>query len=143
VDSHHDLGVNSPSHERVTYRKATTCAPLQTTAYAQQINGSDVLTEVPEDTLLPYFYGRFGTNWTYEYNEHTIIDGIGYTIQYGSYLIVEQITDQAVLFNHSLNLKAHGSRFPLSTVLTLTLRSFSSPPMPSNSKLPLTTPSSA
>ena len=77
IDSHADLGINAPKHDRVTFQKVTTCAPLHQKNFATIAYGSPG-TVTENDTFINYNYGPMvgGTgygivsNYTYEYNMH-------------------------------------------------------------------------
>jgi hypothetical protein len=43
VDSHHNLGVNTPENERLQYRKVTTCSVLRLKDYFEERNNSGVV----------------------------------------------------------------------------------------------------
>lgn len=54
VDSHVDLGINTPPGNRVTYQKINTCSPVHSTPFARIINTSntdEALYWPPETTL--------------------------------------------------------------------------------------------
>ncbi|KAL8819482.1 MAG: hypothetical protein Q9223_002094 [Gallowayella weberi] len=80
LDSHRDLGINAPSSDRVQYRKITTCSPIHFSAYVVEVNNTNQKTNG---------YRRFNimlgevfdiTNYTLQYNLHTLADGIGYAL---------------------------------------------------------------
>ena len=48
VDSHTMLGINTPVKERLTYRRVTTCAPLTTEGFVDNI--TDTMTKISENT---------------------------------------------------------------------------------------------
>jgi hypothetical protein len=81
MNSHYDFGINTPTHERVTYRKVATCAPLHTTGFVRSVNESEPAQQTSDGTILQYFYGPSDTNWTYVYYTHSRQDSIGYTVQ--------------------------------------------------------------
>ncbi|KAL9114976.1 MAG: hypothetical protein Q9227_001219 [Pyrenula ochraceoflavens] len=92
IDSHALLGINAPKHDRIIYKKVSTCAPLHTKGYAQVLNvtateNTDLGKE--GDTIVEYYYGKLlGTyyktkdnvlsNYSYVYNTHASMDGVGY-----------------------------------------------------------------
>jgi hypothetical protein len=61
IDSHEDLGINAAPHDRLTYRKRTTCAVL---------NGTGLVIDSANSTPLNIAYANFGysqvqgSNWT-------------------------------------------------------------------------------
>jgi hypothetical protein len=65
VDSHHDLGVNTPENERLQYRKVTTCSVLRLKDYFEESGNSSGLVRVN--------YGPTTTsgNYTFELNIKT------------------------------------------------------------------------
>ena len=72
IDSHHDLGVNAPSSDRLSYRRLTTCAVLNSTGYLVEVadagnstNGTSALT-----TTYAYYGPKTYTsdNYTYSYS---------------------------------------------------------------------------
>ncbi|KAL8811575.1 MAG: hypothetical protein Q9200_001692 [Gallowayella weberi] len=84
LDSHRDLGINAPSSDRVQYRKITTCSPIHFSAYVVEVNNTNQKTNG---------YRRFNimlgevfdiTNYTLQYNLHTLADGIGYALSIAS-----------------------------------------------------------
>ena len=83
VDSHDVLGINAPQDERITYRKVTTCAPIHTTGYVEFWNNTNVGEVTYDDTFQQFFFGPIVdvSNYTYEYNEHTHYDNIGYGLE--------------------------------------------------------------
>ena len=77
IDSHHDLGINAPPEDRVTYQRRTTCAVLNGTGYissrqAQPDNASPDNYDVdvnPQNISFAY-YGQSlleETPWTFDY----------------------------------------------------------------------------
>ncbi|KAI9741904.1 MAG: hypothetical protein M1834_000293 [Cirrosporium novae-zelandiae] len=82
IDSDKVLGINAPRHERITYRKKTTCAPLRTGKYATKINATEDDGAYPGDTLYRWWMGPIADvqNYSYEYNLHTAVDSVAYGI---------------------------------------------------------------
>lgn len=86
IDSHTDLGVNTPRSDRVKYRKKTSCAILERDAYLFQMNVTTNQSLSQDrigragDTIDFWKYGNQsgGLNWTFSYNQHAILDQIGY-----------------------------------------------------------------
>lgn len=72
IDSHTALGINAPMKDRLQYRKVTVCSPLQTKGYRITINDTDINSPTYNDTLIQFFYGPFGGNYTYEYNKASL-----------------------------------------------------------------------
>lgn len=67
IDSHVDLGLNAPPHERIMFRRISTCAPLRT-------DGHRILYHSPVTNLnySRYYYGpavAISDNFTFEYPE--------------------------------------------------------------------------
>lgn len=85
IDSHADLGINTPERARITVQKVTTCAPLHQKNFATISYGSPG-TVAENDTFINYNYGPFVgggdygviTNYTYQYNTHAEYDNFGY-----------------------------------------------------------------
>ena len=77
IDSHHDLGINAPPEDRVTYQRRTTCAVLNGTGYissrqALPDNASpdNYNVEVSAQNISFAYYGRSileETPWTWNY----------------------------------------------------------------------------
>jgi hypothetical protein len=86
IDSHLDLGINAPPRDRITYRKITTCSPIEAEPFVQVVNSSetDEAGVWLNGTILDrFFFGPvagLGDAWTYEYNEFAPLDGFGYQI---------------------------------------------------------------
>lgn len=85
INSHTDLGVNTPESNRIGYRKKTSCALLERNAYLFQKNvtaSPQGTIGRPGDTLDFWQYGTVssGFNGTFMYNEHTILDQTGYAL---------------------------------------------------------------
>jgi hypothetical protein len=73
IDSHYDLGVNTPGKERLKYRWVTTCSILREKGY------NDVNDATPFAT---WNYGPFlSHNSTFIYDKQSIRTGIGYTVK--------------------------------------------------------------
>lgn len=83
IDSHAVLGINAPEHERVTYRKVTTCSPIHLRGREQDWNNTNKGAGTYGETFQRFFLGPMVdiSNYTYEYNEHTAYDNIGYTLK--------------------------------------------------------------
>lgn len=74
IDTHDHLGINAKPDDRLQYRRVTTCAVLNDTAYVTNWNGdvvsSDLSLKPPPETA----YANYGpdlykhTNWTYAYS---------------------------------------------------------------------------
>ncbi|TKA30936.1 hypothetical protein B0A54_14544 [Friedmanniomyces endolithicus] len=105
MDSNDALGLNSPKGERITYRKVTTCAPIHIGQnYGRgtiETGGgqfqdpvvylymgsmvADGVVRTPSCailaiTLLLSFNGQMLANYTYRYNEHSLVETNGYTL---------------------------------------------------------------
>jgi hypothetical protein len=76
VDSHLDLGVNARPEDRIKYRRVTTCAPIHAKQWARVANDS-VHGEVVYIDAGP----ASPSNFTFSYNVHTGVDGVGYTLR--------------------------------------------------------------
>ncbi|KAI9788688.1 MAG: hypothetical protein M1816_006739 [Peltula sp. TS41687] len=68
INSHYDLGINSPPEDRFLYRGVHECAPLHTVPYSED----RILNLTPTDTrkVKRYYYGDYVNepfNFTYQY----------------------------------------------------------------------------
>jgi hypothetical protein len=82
LDSHHVLGLNAKSSERVTARKVATCAPVHIAPYANFVNIT--FPDGRTDNYGQLYLGAPGTNTTnvtYEYDFHAQYVGLGYDFQ--------------------------------------------------------------
>ena len=87
IDSHFTLGINAPSHERVQYRKVTTCAPLHVSKFTTVLTGNETNQVLPQDYLWELQYGNVSTNtaavttnYTFSYNPNARLDNFGYSL---------------------------------------------------------------
>lgn len=87
INSHFDLGINAPTHERVQTRMVTTCAPLHVRNFTTILSGNQMDQALPEDYFWERQYGNLSTNtaavsanYTFSYNPHAAIDDFGYSI---------------------------------------------------------------
>ena len=82
VDSHQVLGVNAPPADRITYRKVTTCSPIQTKGYAEEWNNTVPNTLTTGDTFDRLYFGPISdiSNFTYAHDEHSPFNG--YQLEY-------------------------------------------------------------
>ncbi|KAE9381001.1 hypothetical protein N431DRAFT_396305 [Stipitochalara longipes BDJ] len=86
IDSHLHLGINALPADRVTYRKVTTCSPIEAAPFAQEANASDTDEAslwLNGTILARFFFGPVagsGEPWTYEYNKFAALDRLGYQI---------------------------------------------------------------
>jgi hypothetical protein len=78
MDSHDDLGINSPQNERFTLRRVLQCAPLRTEGFRSTYNTSE------DRSFSIYNYGRpilgrnFTSNRTYEYSNDAVSERLRY-----------------------------------------------------------------
>lgn len=73
LDSHDDLGINTPMEERLKYRRVTTCAVLVEEGYIEQSNDSALVT---------WNYGPSGDqNYTMSYSKYAVRSNIGYIVK--------------------------------------------------------------
>jgi hypothetical protein len=82
LDSHHVLGLNAKSSERVTARKVVTCAPVHIAPYANFVNIT--FPDGRTDNFGQLYLGAPGTNTTnvtYEYDFHAQYIDLGYDLQ--------------------------------------------------------------
>jgi hypothetical protein len=86
IDSHTDLGINAPTHERVQIRKVTTCAPLHVRNFTTVLTGNQTDMVMPDDYFWEIQYGNIfaagtiATNYTFSFNPHAVMDNFGYSI---------------------------------------------------------------
>ncbi|KAI9868264.1 MAG: hypothetical protein M1830_005684 [Pleopsidium flavum] len=94
ISSHDDLGINTQEKDRITYRRKTTCAPLQDQGYVTSLNYTDAVKRKNlgkfggqrGDILDFYNFGRsIGNNFTYYYNRHAATTGFGYELDSSLY----------------------------------------------------------
>ncbi|KAK1818975.1 hypothetical protein LTR12_006663 [Friedmanniomyces endolithicus] len=85
MDSNDALGLNSPKGETITYRKVTTCAPI----HIGQNYGRGTIETGGGQFQDPVVYLYMGpmvadgvmlSNYTYRYNEHSLVESNGYTL---------------------------------------------------------------
>lgn len=73
IDSHHDLGINTPQKERLKYRRVTTCSVLEQKGYVENNK---------ETKLITWNYGPSSLgNVTFAYDTVTLRANIGYTVK--------------------------------------------------------------
>lgn len=73
VDSHHDLGINTPAKDRLKYRRVTTCSVLVQKGYADINDSSPFVT---------WNYGPYADkNVTFIYKKNTLGGSSGYTVK--------------------------------------------------------------
>ena len=82
IDSHSDLGMNAPKKDRVQIRKVTTCSPIYTAGYSQEVNLTSPNEPNGGVTLLNLYYGEIPgvANYTLQYNEYTIYVDVVYVL---------------------------------------------------------------
>jgi hypothetical protein len=56
IDSNTDLGINAPSHSSVSYRKVTTCAPVNVTKWMS--NWTSSYTTLTGDKAVQFYFGE-------------------------------------------------------------------------------------
>lgn len=108
LDSHDVLGINAPVEDRITYRKVTTCAPLHTRNYVTEWNDTNPTHIAYGDKFARYWYGAMVglSNYTFDYNQHTAVDNIGYSLEcvfsYPFAIQLNEITnkEQFIFKNH-------------------------------------------
>ena len=80
IDSHYILGLNAPKKNRITYRRLTTCAPINATKFLSK--GSDSAGNTWFNYSMGAVPGISTGDVTYGYNTRTIQDHISYQISY-------------------------------------------------------------
>lgn len=79
IDSHSHLGLNARKEHRLTYRRLTTCAPINATKFLNT-------TDSGQDRTYKYSLGfnpqLHNGDLTFSYNDRTIYDSVGYQIVY-------------------------------------------------------------
>lgn len=73
IDSHYDLGINTPEDERLKYRRVTTCSVLEDSSHINSPNGSELIT---------WDFGPFvDSNYSFSYHTDSVYAGSGYTVK--------------------------------------------------------------
>lgn len=73
IDSHFDLGINTPQQERLKYRRVTTCSVIGEEGYINDSNDTMVTT---------WNYGPTeGSNFTINYNKNSLRSEAAYSVQ--------------------------------------------------------------
>ncbi|KAL8682670.1 MAG: hypothetical protein Q9186_001266 [Xanthomendoza sp. 1 TL-2023] len=80
LDSHSALGINAPGSDRLQYRKIRTCSPIHFSTYVEEVNHTNQNTDGDRrfNIMLGEVLGV--TNYTLQYNLHSLADGIGYAL---------------------------------------------------------------
>ncbi|KAF2723767.1 hypothetical protein K431DRAFT_301299 [Polychaeton citri CBS 116435] len=90
LDSNLDFGMNVVEHQRVQYRRVTTCSPIQTSPFVTIFNttGTEEEDQYPPGTvLLRYNYGPDArNNWTFEYSIYQATFPVAYTLSAFQYM---------------------------------------------------------
>ena len=71
IDSHFDLGINSPSENRFSVRNMVDCAPLNTEGYSKNLTTYSRRNDTSPKQRTEYYYGETGADgrrWTYDYS---------------------------------------------------------------------------
>lgn len=74
IDSRQDLGINTPSDQRIKYRRVTTCSVLNDEGYKKTDNATQ---------LSMWYFGPFDRarqNYTFSYNSRSLYLGGGYSV---------------------------------------------------------------
>lgn len=83
IDTHKDLGINSPKSQRVGFRKVSTCAIVTQEGFRTNSTASGLARE--GDNVVEFHYGGSSisllSNTTYFYNTHALEDGFGYDLE--------------------------------------------------------------
>ena len=84
IDSNDMLGINAPKADRIQLRKVTTCSPINTKGYANLVNVTNSSQIAFGDAIEEFFFGEIAgvQNYTYSYNEHSLVDDYGYSLTY-------------------------------------------------------------
>lgn len=84
ISSHDVLGINAPPKDRVNYRKVTTCSPISMKAHYTLWNDTDPTHIAFRDQFVRFWLGEIDgvTNYTMQYNMHSLADSIGYSLMY-------------------------------------------------------------
>lgn len=81
IDSRADLGFNTPTSHRLQFKKITTCTPLVQEGFTRKLDCGEINPARKGDQCILYDYGPdHPNNWTYLYNAHASVDGVGYTV---------------------------------------------------------------
>jgi hypothetical protein len=82
IDSHHDLGINAPSKDRIFYRRVTKCAIID-----PKVVGNFTTETYTNRTAFPVFEYFFGQNaasekpFTFDYDSYLSISNVGYDLR--------------------------------------------------------------
>ena len=74
LDTHEHLGINAAQSDRIQYRKVTSCSPLHTRGYVTTYNDTNPDHLSYGNLLVDFNYGPTSndSNYTYEYNTHSL-----------------------------------------------------------------------
>lgn len=73
IDSHHDLGINTPEGQRLKYRRVTTCSVLTEEDHIEDNNATQLVT---------WNYGPAGSkNYTFVYSRYALRANLGYGVE--------------------------------------------------------------
>lgn len=70
IDSHHDLGVNTPAEDRVLFRMITSCAPLRTEGFKRSAPRND--------SELNFTYYSYGPTYSEQFRQDPLRQGATY-----------------------------------------------------------------
>ena len=84
LDTHEHLGINAAQSDRIQYRKVTSCSPIHTKGYVTTFNDTNPNDLAYGNLFLDYNYGPIlgVSNFTYEYNTHSVADIDDYILTY-------------------------------------------------------------
>jgi hypothetical protein len=88
INSHLDLGINAPEHDRIEYQRIMRCAPLTTNGYSSSwdnytslgASGSAYAFGYPGESFLNFYYGKedgFNIPATFAYSNYTFAWSVG------------------------------------------------------------------
>lgn len=84
MDSNDVLGINTRRDRGVSFRKVSTCAPVNIGPYAMRVNGTLADNQITADPYIKIFMGEAasgGTNWTYQYDSDESVLSTEYDVR--------------------------------------------------------------
>ncbi|PYH79582.1 hypothetical protein BO82DRAFT_385077 [Aspergillus uvarum CBS 121591] len=81
LDSHGDFGINAPPHNRIKYRRVTTCAPVKHGSGLGSVQNDSTWGQIVYiNAGYQYYMGEPYLNYTFSYTPIPSVDGVGYTL---------------------------------------------------------------
>ena len=88
LDTNEHLGINAAQSDWIQYRKVTSCSPIHTKGYVTTFNDTDPNDLTYGNLFFDYNYGPILniSNYTYEYNTHSVADIDDYILTYAFFV---------------------------------------------------------